>query len=203
MLFHLDLIVSFQTFLIGWQECSVRVVNKVDLKLWIATVADGIELLKSADRGVKDSFTALLVDVVWRITRHRSNYYYLVLGVELGDPFVAGFLDDSRIQAGHHGAWIFKVSDTLYKVPEVWDHLWRTTCEIESGDVSIFKPRKDSIDCLAGHDFFPLGASIDVAMEASEVTEFTDVELEYLRRVAAEWGVGIGKCLVECVHEFR
>ena len=102
VLLHLFLVGGLEFLLFWGKEGSVGVVDEVESEIVIDAVAELIKLLEGGDGAVEDVVAALLVDVVRRVAGHGGDADDLVLGVEFGNPLVAGLFDDGGVEAGHH-----------------------------------------------------------------------------------------------------
>ena len=183
---HLALVVGFEGFLLGRKKGSVGVVYEIESEVRINAVAEFVEFLKGGDGAVKDAVAALLVYVVRRIARHGGDADDFVLGVKLGNPFVAGFFNNGGVEAGHDFARLVEGANAFDECLEVWVHLGGSSSEVDGGDVGGFEPVESAVEVVTGDELFAVWASIYMAVDAGDVTEFAEVELENLRRDSGE-----------------
>ena len=199
VLLHLTFVLSFEFLLWRGEEGSVGVVDEVELEVWLDAIAELIELLESSDGAIKNVVAALLVDVFGGVARHGGDAGDLVFGVEFGDPFVARLFDDGGVESGHDFAWLVEVTDSLDELAKIRVHLGSSSGEVEERDVCCLKPVDGAIEVFAGDEFLAMWASVDVAVNAGDVAELTEVELEDARSGASEGHLMLSKFTVEGV----
>ena len=64
---------------------------------------------------------------------------------------------------------------------EVGNHFRRAASQIDCRDVGLREPIDNPVDRFAGHDFLPLRSGVHMAMNAGEVAELADIDLQDLR----------------------
>ena len=203
VLLHLAFVVGLEFFLVGGEEGSVGVVDEIEFEVRLDSVAKLVELLEGGDGAVEDTVPSLLVDVVGGVARHGGDAGDVMLGVELRDPLVAGFFNDGSVEAGHDFARLVEVAHTLNETAEVGMHLGSSASKIERGDIGLFEPVDSAIEVLTGDEFFAVRTCIHVAMDASNVAKFAEVELENTRSGAGERNSIRGESLVKGVERRR
>ena len=76
------------------------------------------------------------------------------------------------------------------QILEVGNHFRRAAGQIDRRDVGFREPVDHPIDRFAGHDFFTLRSGVHMAMNADEVAELADIDLQDLRSSVAQ-GKGV------------
>ena len=199
VLLHLTLVGGLKLFLVGGKESAIGIVDKIEPEFRVDTVAQLVELLESGDGAVKNIVATLLIDVVGRVAGHGGDTDDLVLGVEFGDPLITGLLNDSGIEAGHHGAGLVEIAHALDELAEVRVHLRSSACQVQGRNVRLLEPVDGAIEVLGGDEFFPVRTCIHVAVDAGDVTKFAQIQLENGRLETGEAESVIGELLVERV----
>ncbi len=69
----------------------------------------------------------------------------------------------------------------LDQILEVGNHFRRAAGQIDRWDVGFREPVDYPIDRFAGHDFLALRPSVHMAVNAGEIAEFADIDLQDLR----------------------
>lgn len=171
------LVVSLECFLLRGKEGAVGVVDKVELEARVFTVTKFVELLEGRDGTVKDIITALLVDIVRRITRHGGNADDTMLGVEFGNPFVARLFDNGGVEPGHDLAWLVEGLHSLDEGLKVRVHLGGSAGEVDSGNRGGLEPIESAVEVLASNELFAMRSGVNVTVYAGNVAKLTEVEL--------------------------
>ena len=73
------------------------------------------------------------------------------------------------------------------EIPEVGNHLRRAARQIDRRDIGLGQPIDHPVDRFTGHDFLALRPGIHVAVNAGEIAEFADVDLQNLRPGVTKW----------------
>jgi hypothetical protein len=180
MLFHLALVISFEIYLIGWEEGSVRIVDEVENQSWIASVAKFIQFLKGRDAAIKNAVAALLVHIVGSVARHACDDFDFVFSEEFRNPFVSGLINDRGIEPVHNATRLRKIANCRNESPKVRNHFRSSSSQVERWNVSPLIPFQNLIDRFTGHDFFPLWSGVHMAVYAGQIAKLACVELKNL-----------------------
>ena len=196
-------VIGFEFGLVRRKESSIWVIDEVKLEFGVSTVTDGIEFLESENTRIEDAFTSLLIDVIGLITGHRGDDLDLVLTEEVRHPFITRFVDDRCVEAIHDPARLVKMADGFHQASKVGDHLWSAAGEVESGDGGFFEPLQDPVDGFAVHDFLSLWPGVHMAVNAGQVAELSNVELEDFRSSPLQGGIAPGQSLIKFIEWFQ
>ena len=94
------LVIGFELGLSGRQRRSLRVVDQIEDQIRSRdAIAERVEALECADRGVEDAFAALPVDIVFEIAGHRRGDLDLLTSEKFREILLTGDVEDGQIAA--------------------------------------------------------------------------------------------------------
>ena len=178
MAFQFPFVVGLELGLIRREEGTVGIVNEVEGKVVVATVAELIEELERLDTGTENAVAPLSVDVFGFIAGHGGHDFHPMGGEKTGQPLVAAFEQNGEIAAIDNGFDLGHFAKPLDQIAEVWNHLRRAAGEVHGVDVRACQPGEDAVKSVAFDDFFPLRTCIYVAVNTGEIAAFADVDLK-------------------------
>ena len=186
MAFQFPFVVGLELGLIRREEGAIGIVNEVEGKVVVATVAELVEELEGLDTGTENTVAPLSVDVFGFIAGHGGDDFHTMGGEKASQPLVAAFKQNGEIAAIDNGFDVGHFAKPLDQIPEVWNHLRRAACEVHRVDVRAFEPGEDTVKSVAVDDFFPIRTCVYMAVNTGEIAAFADVDLKDLGAPAAE-----------------
>jgi len=186
MAFQFTFVVGLELGLIRREEGAIGIVNEVEGKVVLATVAELIEELERLDTGTENTVAPLSVDVFGFIAGHGGDDFHAMGGEKASQPLVAAFKQNGEIAAIDNGFDMGHFAKPLDQIPEVWNHLRRAAGEVHRVDVRACQPGEDAVKSVAVDDFFPLRTCVYMAVSTGEIAELADVELKALGALPAE-----------------
>jgi hypothetical protein len=186
MAFQFAFVVGLELGLIRREEGAIGIVNEVESKVALATVAELIKELERLDTGTENTVAPLSVDVFRFIARHGGDDFHAMGGEEAGQPLVAALKQNGEIAAIDNGFDMGHFAKPLDQIPEVWNHLRCAAGEVDRVDVRASQPDEDAVKSVAGDDFSPLRTCVYMAVSTGEIACFADIELKDLGALPAE-----------------
>src|ERR1700730_8362202 len=178
MAFQFTFVVSLELALIRREEGAIGIVNEVEGKVVLATVAELIEELERLDTGTENTLAPLSVDVFGFIAGHGGDDFHAMGGEKASQPLVAAFKQNGEIAAIDNGFDMGHFAKPLDQITEVWNHLRRAAGAVHRVAVRASQPGEDAVKSVAVDDFFPLRTCVHMAVNTGEIAEFADVELK-------------------------
>lgn len=193
-------VIGFKIGLRGGKGCAEWIIDEVEGKFALATIAESIELAKGPDAFLVNAGATLAGDVLWEVAREGGDDLNMVIGEEAREIFEAGFFEYGEVvtvdNAGADGP------GGLDEEAEVLAEFGRPAGDVHRGGAVKGDPVGDSLGSFRREHFRAPGTGINVAMAAGLIAFAADVNLEGLESVAAKGDVMGSEFLVEKVHSF-
>ena len=106
----------------------------------------------------------------------------MVVGEKASNPFVAGFFHDGRIEPIHHVQ--ARTTRLLDEPAEIRIHLRRATGDIERAHAMAPCDVERELHGCAIHQFGTLRSSRNMAMDATEIAQVAEIELQGIQTLA-------------------
>src|SRR5438445_9122471 len=104
--------------------------------------------------------------------------------MELRDPFIARFFDDRWIEPIHDVDTAFdrgRDEPTKLRI-----HFWCSAGQVKGFNLAPFRDEQREFHRFAVHEFFSPRPGIDVAMDAAEVAQIAEIELQRIDALASD-----------------
>src|SRR5215471_16469385 len=111
-------IIDFERSLRGRKRWSLRIVYEVEHELGVAPITDRVETLKTADRAIENTLSALPVNIGFQVARHRRDHFDTFARQELCKILLTRLRKYCEIAAVHNlGAELASFAHELAEMP--------------------------------------------------------------------------------------
>ncbi len=168
--------------------CAYRVVDEIEHQVAFGVpIADLVELPQGRDAEVERSLSPLLVYIVFEIAG-KTGYDFDSMFSKEGDEVLLIRLEQyTEIAAVDHAQ--VELGGCAHQRPEGWVQLWRSTRKVQNFEMwRGLHQSNQAVGRRRGHALCALWSGADMAVLASLIAHFTDVDLQPCDLGRCQWG---------------